>query len=1262
VQLEVRLLGQFDLHYNGQQIMIPSRPAQSLLAYLALNAGISHRREKLAGLFWPETTEANARGYLRKALWLIRKSFEDAGTPWQVFLQIDEIAICFKKTSSYWLDADFIRSHKDQQAWAIEDLTHIGSLYLGELLPGFYDEWIVVEREGLQICFDQKIRLLLDRLIREHCWEDVLEWGERWIAHGNTPELAYRALMIAHAGIGDRAGITTVYHRVVENLEKELGTAPSVDLQETYKRLLNQEAQAEFPGSFQPAVFEPVETTPTPGEPPYKGLEHFDVNDEALFFGRETLTTRLVAYVQNHQLLAVIGASGSGKSSLLRAGLIPALYQELRDPKWRVEVITPTEHPLESLEAIITNQPPNTSKFLMEMLSKEPDYLVERIQQAPKKQAESEFLLVIDQFEEIFTLCKNEAERKCYIDQLVALLEVSPSTRMVIALRADFYAHCADYPDLTHLLARNQEYIGPMNLEEIRRAIEQPARQNGWDFQPGLVDLLLREIRDEPGALPLLSHALLETWQRRSGRTMTLKGYAESGGVRGAIAKTADRVFHQRLTAHQQILARNIFLRLTELGEETQDTRRRVDISELVSNPGSLSGIQEVLDILAEARLITLSQDSAEVAHEALIREWPVLRHWLAEDRQGLVLHRHLTEAAQEWEAMDRDEGELYRGARLVQALDWAASHSDHLNLLEQNFLEASRNLADRENIEREKQRQQELEAAHKLAEVEQQRAEEQTKTAARLKIRSFMLASLFIIAVILGSAALFAWRQSVAEAAANHSLLLANSAQQLNQVGRGDLALALALESIKMKNPPEEALRLFRAAAMGPGTIAVFEGHRLPVLTAAISPDQHLALSGSCRQLDDQNNCLEGELILWDLVNKQEVRRWNGHTDWIHSAAFTPDGKYAISGSADASLIQWDISTAAPVHEYVGHTDSITSLSISPDGNYLLSGSMDGTIIVWNVESGSLFQIFDGKSGGITSAAFAPDQKSALAATEVGQLILWDINSGQLIRSYAGHTARINAAVISPDGSQILSSSEDLSLRLWDVETGEIIQQQTINCRPNQLGFGQDGNTAFVSCESILFQWNVENWQEKQYYRGHSGFITAFDISSDGRLGITASQDGTLRLWSLNGQFDFKTENTGIREVYAMVVHPDGSHLLLAAESPLLWNVRARQVVRTYAGFQGYIAPGAVAVSPNGRFLAAAGGIWPPEDVRSLMIWDIESGEALCEPVGASDDAAQCCFQPRQPDAAGRISEPSGSFRRSHFVGYQNLPDHSSF
>jgi WD40 repeat protein len=289
----------------------------------------------------------------------------------------------------------------------------------------------------------------------------------------------------------------------------------------------------------------------------------------------------------------------------------------------------------------------------------------------------------------------------------------------------------------------------------------------------------------------------------------------------------------------------------------------------------------------------------------------------------------------------------------------------------------------------------------------------------------------------------------------------------------------------------------------------------------------------------------------------------------------------------------------------------------------------MDGTTIVWELESGNPFQLFDRKSGGVTSTAFAPDHKSVLTATEEGQLIQWDINSGKPIRSYPGHTARINAAVISPDGSQILSSSEDLSLRLWDMKTGEIIHQQAINCRPNQLRFGQDGYAAFVSCESILFQWDVQNWSEKQRYLGHTGYITAFYISSDGRLGVTASQDGTLRLWSLNGQLDFKTNNTGIQDVFAAAVHPDGNHLLFAADTPLLWNISAGKVVRTYDGFQGYIAPGAAVVSPDGRYLAAAGGIWPPEDVRSLKIWDIESGEVVCQLIGHQTMLRSAAFDP---------------------------------
>lgn len=242
-----------------------------------------------------------------------------------------------------------------------------------------------------------------------------------------------------------------------------------------------------------------------------------------------------------------------------------------------------------------------------------------------------------------------------------------------IALRADFYAQCAQFNLLRQAISQHQEYIAPMTNDELRREIEEPAQRGHWELEPGLVDMLLHDVgadvghTPEPGALPLLSHALLATWQRRRGRTMTLSGYSASGGVRGAIAETAESVFYDLLEPDQREVARQIFLRLTELGGETSmaDTRRRVNIEELVSRPDKRAVVHEVLLTLADARLITTGQDTAEVAHEALIREWPTLRDWLEEDREGLRLHRRLTEVAQEWDASGRDPGVLYRGARL---------------------------------------------------------------------------------------------------------------------------------------------------------------------------------------------------------------------------------------------------------------------------------------------------------------------------------------------------------------------------------------------------------------------------------------------------------------------------------------------------------------------------------------------------------------------------------------------------------------------
>jgi len=926
--LQVRLLGQFDVRAEGQRVLLPSRFGQSLFAFLILNAGTPYRREKLAGLLWPESPEDTARKSLRTELWRIRKALNAHPNLSSNLIAAEELKVWFDPKGDYWLDVRALE--QDNGDNSTHELAESGmfssrlmtalKLYTGELLPGFYDDWVLLERERVQAVFERKMALLLDQLVREQQWNAVLEWGERWIALGQTPEPAYRALMIAHGARGDPAKVALVYDRCAEALRNELGVEPSSetrallqelthgdtptrpllaplspvliqpsgtvtflftdiegstrlleDLGDEYAHLLadqrdllratvekhngheaDTQGDAFFfaffrasdavsfaadaqralnahkwprdttlrvrmglhtgepmlartgyvgmdvhraarigaaghggqvllsqttralvenelpPGTHlddlgehklkdlrypvhivqltiegMPADFPPLKTLgtgsepPAPGEPPFKGLQFFDEADAGLFFGREAVVGKLVERLDRGQgtgdggqfLAVVIGASGSGKSSVVRAGLIPALRgtgdrgQESGE-NWRVFVMTPTAHPLEALATILTrdSESVTATSTLLDDLTRDSRSLQlflrrgignrSRGTDSQPLSPEPRTLLVVDQFEELFTLCRDEFEREAFIDNLVDALTVSTidSTgrsqllTLVITIRADFYAHLAQYPELRDLVAQHQEYIGPMNTEELRRAIEEPAVQGGWEFEPGLVDLILRDVGEEPGALPLLSHALLETWKRRSGRTMTLKGYADAGGVRGAIAHTAESVY-QALSAEQQAIARNIFLRLTELGEGTEDTRRRASIDELVPRAEQTDAVRRVVTLLADARLITTSEHGVEVAHEALIREWPQLREWLNENRDGLKLHRALTEAAHEWELLERDVSALYRGARLAQTTEWCRTNRERINELERLFLEASEEQEQQGLREREAQR-----------------------------------------------------------------------------------------------------------------------------------------------------------------------------------------------------------------------------------------------------------------------------------------------------------------------------------------------------------------------------------------------------------------------------------------------------------------------------------------------------------------------------------------------------------------------------
>lgn len=993
------------------------------------------------------------------------------------------------------------------------------------------------------------------------------------------------------------------------------------------------------------------EDAPASGLCPYKGLDYFDETDADLFVGREALTNKMVGDIlalastdqaDQIRLFTIVGASGSGKSSLVRAGLVPALRWNKTSSNWPMYISTPTAHPLESLANSLTRQTGSiaVSARLMDDLARESRTLSLYIHREIKITPGSYILLVIDQFEELFAQCRSEEERSAYIDNLVnAVSDPEGKVIVIIALRADFYAQCAIYPHLRQALAKDQEYIGAMSDEEMRRAVEEPAQRGHWEFEASLVDLILHDVGHEPGALPLLSHALFETWQRRHGRTLTLSGYTAAGGVRGAIAETAESVFADQFSSKQKAIARRIFLRLTELGDEkaTGDTRRQATIEELILRQEESDATLAVLKTLADARLITTGEDSVQVAHEALIREWPTLRGWLEENREGLRLHRQLTVAAQEWLITAHEPDMLYRGLRLAQAREWANAHVDEMNPLEKEFLDASIASSEQEATERENARQHELETAQKLADTERQRAQESVKSARRLRQHVILSSAIGVVAVLMAILAIIAWRRSASQAEITLSLSLAAAAQQANLSGQGDLALALALESINTAEaPPTEAISALRSVALSTGTRFIVRTHSQAVRSLAFSPDAKTAFSGSCAQIDDQGACSQGELILWNLVSGQVLHRWMAHSGWVYAVAFSLDGQMLISGGQDGSLIIWDLD-GKQLNPPINLGSTITGLEVIARSGNLLTSTADGSLILWNLKTGEVLRRFEGISSPITALAAAAEVSVAVTTHQDRSLVLWSLDDSQPLQRLPDQGAGINAIAINADASQIFFTTGKqpyLYLRQIDSHSGKVLNEQTFGCLPQHLALSPDETYLLISCEKIIVQWGIANWRERANLVGHVEQVTTMDISRDGRMALSASKDGSIRVWNLGDQLDYQIYDIPVDHLSAIAVSSSGKYLLLndavinGYDQPALWDTNQKEVIKTYPDFKGVISPGAVSISPDNRFVAA-GGLLMDKSAPTLMLWDLETGAQPCQFHGYLAPVSAVAFSP---------------------------------
>lgn len=880
-----------------------------------------------------------------------------------------------------------------------------------------------------------------------------------------------------------------------------------------------------------------LEDAPAPGIAPYKGLLFFDQADADLFFGREALTTHLVERVTDltrdasSRFLAVVGASGSGKSSLVRAGLAVALQRT----GWKIQAFTPAANPLKMLAA---NYNPTGAK-------KGQNHLV-----------------LVDQFEETFTLCRDENERSTFIERLLSIArDPSAKTTVVIALRADFYSHCAQYPLLREAVAAEQEYIGQMTKEELRRAIEEPAIRGGWEFERGLVDLLLNDIgadgtgQPEPGALPLLSHALLATWERRRGRTFTLEGYRASGGVRGAIAETAESVFTDQLNQAQQDLARDIFLRLTELGEGTEDTRRRATLNELAHRSEEAIQLRAVLNTLADARLVTLNEDTAEVAHEALIREWQRLHEWLSQDRAGLLLHRHLTDSALEWEARERDPAELYRGARLAQTREWASANEERLNALERAFLAASIEQEQHEALEREAQVQRELKAAKELADT-------QSRAAKQLRRRAIFLTGAFVLAIALAGAAIFFGKranQNATEAqAANHIAssreLAGTSLINLDIDPERSILLALQAEAqadtFQAQDALHRAVQTSRLLKRAPAPLG--ECH----CSIAFSPDG-TRLATESRDADGQLTTQIRDATTLDvLFTKPGVwadDRWLD-ADYLPIAAPSADLSSTILTVWDAAGQRAITTVTLPIH----FDDNAPFIDISPDQTKV----------------------------------------AAVSSTDLGNLSVYDMATGQQLPHVGKPGYGYNGMLrFSPDSRTLLTlgalTDDNQEATLWDMATGSELLTRPIQGLPAVVDFSPDGKRFAVNESQFVRIVDISSGQDVVKLSGHAGLVeNGLQFNADGTRLVTVASDGTTRFWDAATGQSLLTVFGNDARIKSAAFSPDGTRLAtLSQKSVQTWAIAPTDTREWLAVPAALDCDCMLAYSPDGLLLAVFGG-----------------------------------------------------------------------
>lgn len=1249
-QLQIALLGPLEIRRDDRPVRFAYTQVQSLLIYLVLETERVHQRDVLAGLFWPDQSAAVARVNLRQALAHLRNALGDraSATP---LLHTSRETIRFIASPAVQVDVDVFRrllavaeqhTHPDLAhcSACLSELEQALALYRGELLQqtplaGGYEleEWLLLQREALhQTALAAMVRLS-DAYERQGDWAAACRIARRMVQCDRWSEEAHRRVMRTLALQGERAAALAQFERCRQILRTELAIEPAEETLALAAALRAGESPAEAQLGRRLVN-------------PYKGLRAFNETDAGDFFGREELVAQLLAHLRGpaprSNLLAVVGPSGSGKSSAVRAGVLPLLRRSGLPgvPHVRIASFIPGAAPLDELLAAVQRVLPSLPATPASWLQADPADLVAQI--AGLLPARTALVLVVDQFEELFTLTHDAAVRNWVLDLFCACAADSAARiRVILTLRADFYDRPLLHPGLGELLRQSTMLVLPLNPTELVRAIVQPARQVGVRLDDDLVAAIVQDVGARPGVLPLLQYALTELFERRETQMLTLAMYRLAGGVAGALNLRAEAVY-VRLEAAGRAAARQLFLRLIALAEGADDLRRRVPLAEFGMAHADDPQQPELRRLLADYgryRLLTFDRDpqhgapTVELAHEALIRDWARLRDWCAEHRANVRLQQRLSAAAAEWIAAGREASFLASGVRLAQYEALAASGAVWLNADEQAYLAAG--LHERERVMRQERERQERELAVAREGV------------ARLRGLTNAL-TLF--------ATLAQQQQQTAEEHAQiaQGQALASAAQAALAEGNLDQARALALAAVQVARPAPEAEALLAQAAYAPGTRRLFSGHTDAVMGVAFTHTGTLALSGSS----------DLSLRLWNVADGQELRRFAGLTTNLWGVAVSVDGRSALAGAFDGLIYCWDVASGALLPCLAGHTAVVTSVAFSPADAMVLSAAEDGTMKLWDWPSGAVIRTLSVPEGVVRSAVFSADGRQILAGGDDGLLRLWDAATGSILLCLSGHTGRIQSVALSADGMLAASGSWDGTVRLWDLSTGR--ERCTISAHGGGVAaIALHAESGLVASASVnrVYLWETARGRAISCFEEHRDEVFALAFSPDGQSLLSGSRDGTLRLWDLRHGAELRRIGRQLGWVRGVAFSPD-ERLILGSSwdgTARIWDNATGRELRRLEGHTDGVE--GVAFSPNGQ-LALTGCV----DGR-VRFWRVADGTLLHTCTGHTAYVWTVAFSPDgslalsvSHDGTLRLWDPAQGVEIRSLVGHQGGVECAAF